>query len=317
MPENIDLTTVHSEELQEIIGRPPRWVIRRGSAVVAGVVVLLLLGASLIKYPAIVTAPVTLTSSPPPVKLVAATAGHITALYIEDNEQVQEEQVIAVIDNPAVTRDMFYLKTICAQLDTAMDPAHSISRLTLRKDIQAASLQADYLALLQAIAGQPGNHAAIRSMASRITAQLSIWESRYVLRSPVKGIASFFRIREKNQYVTAGETVCVITPSSPLAYNVYLQLPRYKAGKVKAGQTALIRLQEFPEGEFGRLKATIGSLSHVPLDSSYTVVLTLKDGLRTTKQQEIPRRPEIAGTADIIIEQKSILRRIFENITGK
>lgn len=321
MLEKIDLTEVHSEDVQDIVGRAPKWVVRRGIVVIACIVSLLLLGAWFIKYPEVVSAPVSITSSPPPVKLVTRSAGRIAAIAVRDKEQVAVHQVVAVIDNPAVTKDMFYLKAIAELLDTTPDLHKSIAGITLPGNIQVGAVQPDYAVLYRAL-GQGKNRAeeaatlpVIRDAAKRIRGQVAIWESRYVLRSPVKGVVNFFHIRRENQYVAANETVFIVVPAAR-EYTVQMQLPVYNAGKIRVGQPVLIKLHEYPFIEFGMLKATVETLSNVALDSAYSVQLKLTEGLRTTKNQVIPQRPEISGKADIIIRDKNILQRVFEKADG-
>src|SRR4051812_21337017 len=108
------------EEVQDIIGQTPSWLIRRGNAVVGSLALLLLAGGWFIRYPDIVSAPVVITTSNPPVKIVALANGRITGLEARDGEAVEENRIIAVIDNPARTKDMLYLKEIVEKLDTAM-----------------------------------------------------------------------------------------------------------------------------------------------------------------------------------------------------
>ena len=112
--EHIEL---RSEEFQEILGSVPHWILRWGIIVLALVVVILLAGSAIIKYPDVIPAQIVLTGSTPPAILVAHASGKIKQLYIADNQEIKTGDYLAVIDNPAQTGDMAKLKNYLTQFD--------------------------------------------------------------------------------------------------------------------------------------------------------------------------------------------------------
>lgn len=64
--ENIEL---RSEEVQELLTRIPSRLLRYGSMVILAIMVLVLFLSWLIKYPTVVTAPVSITTVQPPEKV--------------------------------------------------------------------------------------------------------------------------------------------------------------------------------------------------------------------------------------------------------
>src|SRR4051812_25154562 len=68
---------LRSEEAQDIISKMPHWIIRRGTSVLCAVILLLCTGAYFIHYPDVIVTNVTITSSNPPLKMVALTSGKI------------------------------------------------------------------------------------------------------------------------------------------------------------------------------------------------------------------------------------------------
>ena len=58
MTKKIDEIELHSKEVQDLLGRMPSWLIRNGIVMVMLILVLLVAGSWLFKYPDIVTAPV-------------------------------------------------------------------------------------------------------------------------------------------------------------------------------------------------------------------------------------------------------------------
>jgi len=81
--------------------------------------VILLIGSAVIKYPDVIPAPIVLTGSIPPATVVAHASGKIKKLYIGDNQEIKSGDYLAVIDNPAQTEDILFLKNY---LDTLSNP---------------------------------------------------------------------------------------------------------------------------------------------------------------------------------------------------
>lgn len=160
------------------------------------------------------------------------------------------------------------------------------------------------------------NVTAIKSIAQRIRAQIDTWEKQYVIRSPANGKLVFFNVRSLNQYIASGTAIFLVVPEIQ-EYEVRLQLPIYKAGKVRPGQIVNIKLTEYPFEEFGMIRARIEKVSNVYLDSFYTVQLQLLNGLKTTRNKVIELQPEITGLGEILTKDMTILERIFNSAYGK
>lgn len=89
-----------SEEIQEIISEPPRWINRWGMTLILALLLMALLLSWLIRYPDIIKAQVVITSSPPPVELISRSSGNIR-LIKKDNELVKRNEVIAYLNSAA------------------------------------------------------------------------------------------------------------------------------------------------------------------------------------------------------------------------
>lgn len=104
---NIDL---HSEEVREIMGQIPGWIVRWGLSVVFGVFVVIVIGSYFLKYPETITAPVVITTINPPVELICKVSGKIQKLTVADEQQVNAGALIAVIENTGNFDDYLLLK---------------------------------------------------------------------------------------------------------------------------------------------------------------------------------------------------------------
>lgn len=92
---------LHSEEVNEIISRPPFWLVRWGITLFFGLMLILIAGCWLIKYPDIVSAPFTLTSVDAPRAVIIRSEGKLIQLLIKDNQQVKKGQILAYSESTA------------------------------------------------------------------------------------------------------------------------------------------------------------------------------------------------------------------------
>ena len=100
---------IHSDEVQEILGTPPRWIVRRGLTVMLLVVAVLLAGSYFFKYPDLIQSRVTILSENPPAQIVARSSGKIDHLLVSNNAVVDPGDLLAVIENPASYSDVYRL----------------------------------------------------------------------------------------------------------------------------------------------------------------------------------------------------------------
>lgn len=101
---------LRSEEFQEVLGGVPPWILRWGITTVAIVMLILLIGSAIFKYPDVITATVTLTGTMPTASIVSRSSGKIQKLYVKDNQTVRKGDYLAVIENSAEIEDILYLK---------------------------------------------------------------------------------------------------------------------------------------------------------------------------------------------------------------
>ena len=92
---------VRSEEVQEIIGRPPHWLVRWGITAFFGVLGLVFLSAAVIKYPEVIQAPLRLTAVNAPQSLESRISGKLVRITVENNSIVREGDVLAWLESTA------------------------------------------------------------------------------------------------------------------------------------------------------------------------------------------------------------------------
>jgi len=131
---------LRSEAFQEVLGSVPSWILRRGITLIALIVLVVLTGSAIFKYPDIITTAMTLTGSTPASALVARTSGKIQELNIQDRQEVKAGDYLAVIENPANTKDIQVLKQYMEQLGQKTDTLITLPP----KDLKLGSMQSLY-----------------------------------------------------------------------------------------------------------------------------------------------------------------------------
>jgi len=110
MEDELQQIQLRSEEVQEILTRVPHWLIRWGNLVIFAILLLLLYLSWVIRYPDIISAEASLSTSMPLQKEYANAGGRLEEIFVINNQLVQKGQRLAVIENTANTADVLLLQ---------------------------------------------------------------------------------------------------------------------------------------------------------------------------------------------------------------
>jgi multidrug efflux pump subunit AcrA (membrane-fusion protein) len=107
MPSDIEL---RSDDVQEILGTPPGWLVRYGT--ILGLLSLLLLGwgSYFYKYPDVVSANIVVSSKEPLRKLVTERSGFVEQVLINNEDTVRASQALIVFKSKAKFEDVLSLE---------------------------------------------------------------------------------------------------------------------------------------------------------------------------------------------------------------
>ena len=95
-------------------------------------------------------------------------------------------------------------------------------------------------------------------------------------------------------------------------------LPLQGSGKVHVGQRVHIRLNNYPDQEFGYVKGQVASISPAPTEEGmYIVEITLPDGMQTNYGKQLPVSRELKGTTCRQNLWKSVRRLCHTHASGK
>ncbi len=100
----------YSVDTQELLAKPPAWMLRWGGTVIFTIMMAMILLSWLIKYPDIITAEATITTPVPPLAIIARQNGQLHWIKPPQNLVVKKGDTIAFIENPTSLADINALK---------------------------------------------------------------------------------------------------------------------------------------------------------------------------------------------------------------
>ena len=144
---------------------------------------------------------------------------------------------------------------------------------------------------------------------------LKDWEMKYTITSDINGKIAFSKLWVKNETIKQGDLIFTIIPQQNSAYIAKLKTPAQNSGKIKKGQKVNIKLENYPDNEFGTLKGKIESISLLAdQDGFYLITVALPSKLITSYNKEISFKYEMRGSAQIITEDLRLVERLFYQI---
>lgn len=141
---------IRSEEIDEILGKTPSWMLRRGIAMLSLIILFILAGSWFFHYPDIISAPVIITSGNPPTSIVARSGGKIVSFYVKDKQQVKSGDYLAILENNARIGSINSLRLFFQHTDSLSDSLQYL-KIKSRQLSSLGELQQPYTAFIQVI----------------------------------------------------------------------------------------------------------------------------------------------------------------------
>ena len=151
--------------------------------------------------------------------------------------------------------------------------------------------------------------------------QLQAWQERYCLLAPIAGKVVLSAQLVEKEMLTAGQVLLSILPPTTAEQQLlaHLQLPAQGMGKIAVCDRVIIRLEAYPEQEYGTLSTRVQHITALPQvaadgQSYYELEAAIPQPLTTEYNKVIPVAALMSGTATVITEDRSILSRIFAQL---
>jgi len=141
MKDKLDEIELRSESVQDVLSRPPHWMIRWGNSVIFIILLMILLMSWFIKYPEFVPAPIVVTSQNPPEKIQARVNSRIEKIFIKDHQKVKKDEVLMVFQSSSNYNDVLKLKKIIDSTSSDNLTEFPVSTVSSYK---LGELQSDY-----------------------------------------------------------------------------------------------------------------------------------------------------------------------------
>ncbi len=136
------------------------------------------------------------------------------------------------------------------------------------------------------------------------------WQQNYSFVAPVSGKLVWLEKIHQNQFIESGKSLFAITTNND-KFIALATIPATGFGKIKTGQTARIKLNNYPSYEFGFLEGVVAKLTEIPNENSYQVEIELQNGMSSSYNKILTFTPEMTGTAEIVTDDLRVIQRIF------
>lgn len=92
---------IHTEQIQDILGKPPKWLYRWGISIMLAVAMICILITTLISYPEEVQTRIKLHSTYSPCYVSVKDSGVLAEIFVQNESTINKGDSLAVLENPA------------------------------------------------------------------------------------------------------------------------------------------------------------------------------------------------------------------------
>ena len=208
---------LRSEEVQEIMGAIPSWILRWGITIIAIVLLWLFFGSFFFKYPDTLIAPVVITSSSTPVELNAYATGKLEKLFVRDKQNVQAGDYLAIIENNASSQDVLMLNKIFQEWQSKNLSSSLLYEKLKQHTLRLGDVQLSYSGFMEAL-----QNYILYDETNYYPQKLTLKKSQLAKQIELDS-------NRKNEYVLHGR-------QADISKNIYLRDSALFAKKIKTGE---------------------------------------------------------------------------------
>jgi multidrug resistance efflux pump len=422
---SLDKQELRSFVVNDIINRPPHWLISWGVTSIFIVVIMVLSASWFIRYPDMISGTATVKAQKPVVIKSSLINGRLVDLYVKNGQEVSKGEPLTSFENPMSADEYTYLQALLTHLDSSVlsrsnKQAHlkidtsrnfgllqnSFNRLSLAylnllelnnrsvdsmrlanlkeqlanyqnlttisarqvlistNELQNAEqkywadkklfkegvyskmdfmeMESAYRNKLSALENAKQSKAQyqvtateykrqleelkyemqkekrtliieLNQAAASLKSEITNWEQSNIVLANTNGTINFLTDLFVGRTVLAGEPLLAIIPHNQ-TYYVATIIPRSNYGKVAKGQVANVKLDNYNWQEFGVLKGEVTTISELPTEEGYRVLIEIVNYKEAAAQRGIQLKPEMNGQVEIKTNDLRLLERFFHNL---
>jgi multidrug efflux pump subunit AcrA (membrane-fusion protein) len=142
---------------------------------------------------------------------------------------------------------------------------------------------------------------------------LKDWKKSYLVTAPIDGIVLYANEKiGEQQFVSREAELLMVVPLNRIETIGRMMVPVSKSAKIEEHQKVVVRLDGYPQYEYGIVKGEVMWKGIVPNNGEIPVEIRFPDGLVTSTGEAIEPKQAMSGNADIILAEKRLIQRIFE-----
>lgn len=139
-----------SSGVDEVLNRPPGWLLRWGTTLFFAVICLVLAVSWFIQYPDLVSAPLRVLPAQLPKSVVIRSEGRLEKLWVADGQKVDSGDILAYLESTADHEDVLKLEKVIDNLIGKEEDMEAIYQTTLPLYFNLGDLQKSYQAFREA-----------------------------------------------------------------------------------------------------------------------------------------------------------------------
>ena len=140
---------IKTDEVNELLTAVPKWIIRWGVSIIFGIMVLVIVFSFFIKYPETLPASATITTTNPPITLVAKTSGKIIFLPVKNNQPVKKGDVMMVIENPGNYKHVLSISVLLDTFQTNLKLKRNVPETVAFDTLRLGEISTPFLQFLK------------------------------------------------------------------------------------------------------------------------------------------------------------------------
>lgn len=220
---------------------------------------------------------------------------------LEVYEKLAAEKVIAPME-------LNQYKSRLLAKDQALKQAHA--QIT-NNDIGSLAKRKEIMELQKAMADQ--QHQFIASL-HLLNEKIEEWIQQYVIVASETGRLEYTSFLQENQLVQAGQSLFFVQqPQS--GYYAEMKAGQAGFGKIKNGQRVIIKLDGFPESEYGHIEGRVSLITGLPDGrDSFLIKVELPAGLQTSYNRQISFQNSLSASGQVITENRRLSDRFFSQV---